>query len=318
VMVLLILPLQLDLFSERSWWSLFAGNFLYGLVYANCCGWLAWLVMRNAASYMPRLTPVRRWGFLISSLIFVGVFGSLLALLILASVGIFPWSAYWPRFWGGLQIVLVISLVTGILWFIIETMRYRTEYAMTRARLAALEAKIQPHFLFNTLNSIAALIPENPAAAEKMTEQLAALLRSSLISTHEGTVALADEIKIVTDYLEIEKARFGPRLDYGIDIPRELMTRSVPPFSIQTLVENCVKYGGSEVRIAAREENGKLIVDVWDSGKGFTGESITPGHGLHNLRLRMALLWGAHATLDAYKETGGGRVRLTMPSVICG
>ena len=229
-------------------------------------------------------------------------------------MGFFPWSAYEARFWGSLQLVTVISVVSGILWFLFESAQYRAQYATAQAKLKSLESRIHPHFLFNTLNSIAALIPESPQAAEQMTVQLAALLRSSLNTAYEPTVPLEEELKIVTDYLEIEKVRFGPKLNYELDVPAHLMSRSVPPFAIQTLVENSIKYGGNSIRISAVEEQGRLALTVWDSGPGFSADSIRPGHGLHNLRLRMALIWGEHATLDVYGEEGGGRVRLTMPS----
>jgi len=315
VVVLVVLPFEFDLFTQRGWWSRFLSNFFYGLVYANCCGWLGFGVMPYIANRLSTGTQFHRWTVLITALVAIGIVGSMLALLILGAIGLSPWNEYWERFWGGLQIVIVISVVTGMVWFLFESSRYRAHFASSQARLAALESKIQPHFLFNTLNSIAALIPENPEAAERMTVQLSALLRSSLDST-QGTVRLEQEMKIVTDYLEIEKARFGPRLSYILDVPSELLNRAVPPFSIQTLVENSVKYGGEEIRIRAQENNGIVAIDVWDSGKGFAADSIRPGHGLHNLRLRLALLWGARATLDVIPESAGSLVRFTVPKVI--
>ncbi|MBI4475099.1 MAG: histidine kinase [Acidobacteria bacterium] len=313
VVALLIMPFQR---TRSSAWSLFLGNFLYGLAYANCCGWLALFVMPRVMTRMSYGTQLHRWTVLITSLVLVGIGGSLAGGVVLAGLHVFPWPQYWGRFWGSLQMVLVISLVTGIVWFLFESMKFRAQYAASQARLASLESKVRPHFLFNTLNSIAALIPENPSAAERMTERLAALLRFSLDSSHDGTVPLEHEMKIVGDYLEIEKARFGDRINYAIDVPSQLTNRAVPPFSVQTLVENCVKYGGSEIRVTARESNGKLQLEVWDSGSGFASASIKPGHGLYNLRLRMALLWGARATLDVIQEDKGCRVRLTMPGVV--
>src|SRR5262245_44128688 len=158
VVVLLMIPLSLQVF-RREWWTSFAGNFLYGLIYANCCGWLAWFVMRSLAVRLQHMTPLKRWTFLIFSLVAIGVVGSLIALVILATLGFFPWSAYGNRFWGSLQLVTVISLVSGILWFLFESAQYRAHYVTTEAKLKSLESRIHPHFLFNTLNSIAALIP---------------------------------------------------------------------------------------------------------------------------------------------------------------
>ena len=163
----------------------------------------------------------------------------------------------------------------------VRTLQYKAQYETAQARLSSLESRLRPHFLFNTLNSIMALIPEDAEAAERMTERLAALLRYSLDATEQRTVTLGQEVKVATDYLEIEKARFGDRCKYSIDVPEELMREEVPPFSLQTLVENSVKYGGSEVRVSARQENHRLVLRVWDSGDGFPDQVDLPnGHGL--------------------------------------
>jgi LytS/YehU family sensor histidine kinase len=186
---------------------------------------------------------------------------------------------------------------------------------MTQARLSSLESRLRPHFLFNTLNSILALIPEDPAAAEQMTVRLAALLRYSLDSSHHGTVRLEQELKVMTDYLEIEKTRFGSRLQYSVDVPPDLMQVDVPPFCLQTLVENSVKYGGSEIRVSARNGNSRLVLSVWDSGQGLgKGAKLVPGHGLDDLRGRLAALWGADAILEFPQESHGATVRISLPS----
>ncbi len=303
VLLLFQLPLRLN-------------NFTYGLVYSNSIGWIAFLVMPRLGPYLGRLRAVQRWVGLLASLTAMGVVGSLLAVTILATAGVFPWSAFWHRFSGDLIPVVIISLITGVFWFLYESLNYRARFARTQARLAMIESRIQPHFLFNTLNSIAALIPENPAAAERMTEQLAALLRSSLDSTHTGTVRLDRELKLVTDYLEIQKTRFGDRINFATNVPDSLLHYLVPPFSLQTLAENCVKHGGKEIRITARNADQKLQLEVWDSGPGFTEEQIIPGHGLHNLGFRLSLLWGTGASLDVLRDNGeGSRVRITMPLV---
>ncbi len=113
---------------------------------------------------------------------------------------------------------------------------------LAEAQLSSLESRIHPHFLFNTLNSIAALIPSDPQLAEDTVGKLASLLRFSLNANQSGLVPLSQELKIVRDYLEIEKTRFGPRLSYEIAVPETLEDVKVPPLALQSLVENSVKH----------------------------------------------------------------------------
>lgn len=291
----------------------FADYFLYSFMYANCIGWPAWIVGPYIGVRTSRLRPIAQWAVFMFCMAIVAIAGSLLALVVLASLRRFSWSQYWPRFWGGFQFNMVITVVIGTIAFLFESLRYRARYETTRARLSSLESRLQPHFLFNTLNSISALIPEDPAAAERMTERLAALLRFSLDATNRNTVPLERELKVMTDYLEIEQTRFGERLRYSVDVPAELMHMEVPPFSLQTLVENSVKYGGSEIRITAGKGNGRLVLKVWDSGSGLTEDAIMPGHGLDNLRSRLAALWGRNASLEIHRGNAGSTVQLDLP-----
>ena len=133
---------------------------------------------------------------------------------------------------------------------------------LAEARLSSLESRIHPHFLFNTLNSIAALIPRNPQLAEDTVGKLASLLRFSLNANQNGLVPLSQELKIVRDYLEIEKTRFGPRLSYEIAVPASMEDVKVPPLALQSLVENSVKHvvsqrsQGATIQIAGSKVSG--------------------------------------------------------------
>jgi LytS/YehU family sensor histidine kinase len=196
-----------------------------------------------------------------------------------------------------------------------ENLKYRARYETAQARLSSLESRLRPHFLFNTLNSIMALIPEDPAAAERVTEKLATLLRYSLDSAAHSTVRLEQELKVATDYLEIEKTRFGERLHYTIDVPETLMQVEVPPFCLQTLVENSVKYGGGEIQVSARNGNGRLVLRVWDSGGGFPDKKELPaGHGLRNLKDRLDALWGSKAAVAFPRDDAGTTVEISLPA----
>jgi hypothetical protein len=298
--------------SGKGWGS-FPSQVVYSLIVSICVGLLFW-VGGPLIHHLP-IRPISLW---IVRIIWAAAtlnVGIAIGLAILAAIGAFPWTLY--------RTILVESVVPttviGVLCFVgftmYETLKYRAQYETAQARLSSLESRLRPHFLFNTLNSIMALIPEDPAAAERVTERLAALLRYSLDNTGQSTVRLEQELKVATDYLEIEKTRFGERLHYAIDVPQDLMRVEVPPFSLQTLVENSVKYGGGEIRVSAHNGNGRLVLRVWDSGSGFPDKPELPaGHGLRNLKERLDALWGNRAAVGFPRVAAGTVVEISLPA----
>ena len=184
------------------------------------------------------------------------------------------------------------------------------------AQISSLESRIHPHFLFNTLNSISALIPEDPRRAEQLIERVSALLRFSLDSANKGLVTLEEEMKIVSDYLEIEKTRFDARLTYQVHTDPECLACLIPPLSVQTLVENSVKHAiatsrsGGSIEVAATIDSGRLRIEVFDSGPGFSSASIAEGHGLDMLRSRLTVQFESRASL----HIDGSRVTLWIPA----
>jgi LytS/YehU family sensor histidine kinase len=201
-----------------------------------------------------------------------------------------------------------------------ELERERALKLATEARLASLEARLHPHFLFNTLNSISSLIPVDPDRAERLVERMAALLRFSFDSHRGGVVPLEQELKIVQDYLEIEQARLGQRLRYRMETTGSLEDLQVPPLSVQTLVENSIKFAiapnreGGELQVHAVRRNDSLWIDVSDTGPGFDLELVPEGHGLDNLRGRLNALFGDNAQLTADKSNGRTVVRMKVPA----
>jgi CheY-like chemotaxis protein len=144
------------------------------------------------------------------------------------------------------------------------------------------------------------------------------VLRFSLDASERGLVPLADELKIVGDYLEIERARLGSRLTFTLDIDPEAAGREVPPLTIQTLVENSVKHAvaprptGGRIRVAASLAGERLVLSVWDDGPGFTAAAMRPGHGLEGLQTRLAARFGAAAELTIASRDGGTLVTVTV------
>ena len=191
---------------------------------------------------------------------------------------------------------------------------------LAEARLSSLESRIHPHFLFNTLNSIAALIPTDPVRAEDTVGKLASLLRFSLNANQSGLVPLSQELKIVRDYLEIEKTRFGARLSYKIDVPESLSDVRVPPLALQSIAENSVKHvvsqraQGAIIRVTGSNNSGRIRLEIIDDGPGFSLDAITPEHGLGNLIARLDLLFGGAGQLDVSRAGGKTTVSLAFPA----
>jgi sensor histidine kinase YesM len=270
-------------------------------------------------------------------LVCTAITGTLAGDLLLQIVGIIPRGFYWFEFQWTLPFSIVISLLFGLSITSFETLRYKLQATtlelrtkqveqerayklLAEAQLSSLESRIHPHFLFNTLNSIAALIPSDPARAEDTVSKLASLLRFSLNAQQSGLVPLSQELKIVRDYLEIEKTRFGSRLRYEVAVPESLDSAKVPPLALQSLVENVVKHvvsqraNGAQIQITGSRESSRIRLEVLDDGPGFTLDAITPEHGLGNLIARLELLYGPAGRLEVARENEKTVVRLAFPA----
>ncbi len=197
-----------------------------------------------------------------------------------------------------------------------ELAEAKAQTLASEAQLASLESRIHPHFLFNTLNSIAALIREEPVLAEKMVEKLSALLRHSLDSNAKSVVSLKQELAITEKYLEIEKVRFAERLSYKIEVDEKFSNIKLPPLALQTLVENSIKHVASktsektEIVVSAKENGTGVIIKVSDSGAGFSLDKTPEGHGLDILQRRLAAIFQGEAKLNL---VGNGTVQLKLP-----
>lgn len=199
----------------------------------------------------------------------------------------------------------------------------RLEARLAEARLSALRAQLQPHFLFNTLNAISSVMYDDPSAADTMMARLSDLIRQTMGADGGSTVALADELAMLDDYMALMGVRFGDRLTFEVDVPQTLRDREVPTLVLQPLVENALRYGTPEpptpakVRIGADMDGARLRLSVTDNGPGFNGD--TPegtGVGLANTRARLEELYGDEAALRLESPAGGGaRVVIEIPGL---
>ncbi len=189
--------------------------------------------------------------------------------------------------------------------------RLRLEAQLADARLQTLRSQLQPHFLFNALNTISVLMHENVDAADRILLQLSALLRRSLDSTEAHEVTLGEEIGFLERYFEIEQARFGERLSYRILIPDQVLEARVPNLILQPLVENALRHGlatragPGRVEIKADRQADSLLLCVVDDGRGLP-PATTERVGLTNTRARLRLLYGDRQRLDVRNSDDGG------------
>lgn len=188
----------------------------------------------------------------------------------------------------------------------------------TEARLAALQAQMNPHFLFNTLNTVASLIRTDGRAAESTVEHLAEVLRRTLDRSRRTLETVGDEVDYLKSYLAVEKERWGERLRVKWEIAPETLALELPPMTLQPLVENALKHGigtrleGGVVTIRSERENGRLAVSVIDDGIGFP-TVVKEMMGLGNLRKRLATLYGDACELRIERGPRGSRVVVEIP-----
>jgi signal transduction histidine kinase len=291
-------------------------------LYGSSIGLLASAVFPLLRRRLGDMRELSQWFIYAGAMLATIAVGSALTGLAMIALGFSTFAWFWRNYEFGAIVSLAISLPTSIgamTYARLQSERARALAVATEARLASLESRVRPHFLFNSLNSAIALIPEDPARAEQVLERLAALLRFSLDAQQTRLVSLGEELRVVVDYLEIERVRFGDRLRYTVDVAPELEAQKIPAFALQTLVENSVKYaiatraGGGEIRVAARRDGSRLHVAVEDDGPGFTAP-LPAGHGLDTLRARLEVLYGKAACLAAPAPSGSGaRVSVEVP-----
>jgi two-component system, LytTR family, sensor kinase len=202
-------------------------------------------------------------------------------------------------------------------WIALEEQRERARRAeelAREARLRALRFQLEPHFLFNTLNAVSTLVVEGKnAAATRMLARLSDFLRLTLDAAETPEVTLEEELEFVRRYLEIERIRFGDRLDVTVSASPEVALGLVPALVLQPLVENAVRHGvlqregGGSVSVTAIEEGGLLRISVVDDGPGMRPGAVErPGVGLANTAARLTELYGERARLSLEPSPGGG------------
>jgi signal transduction histidine kinase len=317
-------------------WAARLGDLTGSFVVANCIGSVMALLMPPILHRLHGRSRAIVWGARLVAIPVMIVIGCALAGGVAVLIGAGGADQYVAFVRGSLWISFVVGTVACLAVIAYETLHGQldeTTFALrtkerdeadarrvaAEAQLASLESRVNPHFLFNTLNSIAALTHDDPAAAERMTNQLASLMRSSLDTASTPLVPLEEELRVVRDYLQIERVRLGDRLRFTVDVPAAADAVLVPRLSLQTLVENSVKYA-----VSARREGGAIAIgaavtasgvrlEVEDDGPGFDPACLPEGHGLALLNARMAMMFGERARFDVDSRPGRTLVAIEVP-----
>jgi len=310
--------------------------------------WLPWVLATPFVIRLARRHPVIRMTTVPTAAVHLAAFAiiSLIAAAWTALLQILfnPWGHPEPpgpfvdvwRTWLIYQILTFLFVYVLILTitYVVDSResmaRQRTETArlnaeLSRAQLAALRRQMEPHFMFNTLNSVAGLIRDHSNdAAVSMIVGLSEFLRRASEDSHRSQVTLAEEVEYLKRYLDIQKIRFGERLQIIVDIPGELLQAQVPNLLLQPLVENAIKHGiakrvaGGTIRVAGTRRNGNLCLSVYNDGPGLpaSGEKARDGIGISNMRTRLQSLYGDEFELNMQnRDPDGVEVSVSVPFV---
>ncbi len=323
---------------QAAGWAVFCGYVTLGYLYGNGGVWKArdlvnivlfTMVVCPAVSHFLR-SRLWRWGWvdmppgrlLPRAAALVVLSAVTLTLMTAASLRVLDGPPWLPT--EGLLWMTAGYGWAFVGWFVIynsiqgRRRHHEARAAARDAQLQALAAQLNPHFLFNCLNSVRALIVENPARAASMVTGLADLLRYALSSDRQRTVNLAQELEIVDEYLNLERVRFEERLRVERAIDPAALSARLPPMLVQTLVENAVKHGvavsaaGGVVRVRAEVNGQRVDIAITNTG-GFRPAPDGQGRGLRNATERLRLLYGQEASLRVEGSSESTTVSLSLP-----
>jgi signal transduction histidine kinase len=319
--------------QPMTWARTFRAEFLYAFLWALLTPLILWLADRFPADQRGwyRMAPVHA----VACVALASVQRSALVLLNP------PQSPQWRvHDFRSLVRIIMVSMDYGVMLYgIVLLIHYAAKYyqryeegrvmasqletRLAQAQLQALRMQLQPHFLFNTLHSIATLVPEDPEAAETMIARLSELLRLSLENNGIQEVPLSKELEFIESYLGIERIRFADRMQVQFDIDPETLDAQVPNLILQPLVENAIHHGigggaSGRIEIRSRHSEGKLILQVLDNGPGLgdpgaSSQSGT-GLGLANTRARLETIYGKeHDFVVRTASNGGVEAAILIP-----
>ncbi len=307
---------------DHAWLPLFGISMATWLPWALATPWIIGLARRHR---IHRGMSVRTIAVHLAAFVAISVVAEAWSALL--QVMFNPWgNRQAPTFWNTWSITLLYqSLIFLIAYVLILIITYLVDSRenLSKAQLAALRGQMEPHFMFNTLNSIAGLVRDRRNdAAVSMIVGLSEFLRRASEDSHRPQVTLAEEVEYLQRYVDIQQVRFGERLRVDVDIDAELMDAQVPNLLLQPLVENAIKHGvakrvsGGAIRVSGQRKDDSLHLSVYNDGSNAADDWQTQGAGvgLANLRTRLQILHGDAAGLQLNRVgTDGVEVIIMLP-----
>jgi two-component system LytT family sensor kinase len=305
-------------------------------------GWYIWAALTPLVVWLGRKLRIERtaWVWSLSLHFFIALILAIfqISLAVVFSILVYAEPLTWEYIIGQIVPTIFSRLLTQILvYFVILGISYAIEYQrqsseravratrlegeLSKARLDALQQQLQPHFLFNTLNSISVLMQKGEiTVANSVLNDLSDLLRQVLRKENVQVVTLAEELEFVRRYAAIEQVRYGDRLQVEFDVPNDLLTIAVPSFILQLLVENAIRHGvtkkadSGKVGVHARCVDSRLRLTVIDDGVGIDSAAFSEGVGISNARSRLQYLYGeSHKFEIRNNENTGVAAMLEIP-----
>jgi two-component system, LytTR family, sensor kinase len=320
---------------HHAWARLFLTSALSFLPWALATGF----VMHLGARFRPvNLKSVNTWFVHLVSCAAIGLLSA--AWSVWLDVALNPYANGFPagpfahvwldRFYNGILSTLVLYATILAVSYVLDSRarlaHQQTETArlneqLSKAQLDALRRQIEPHFLFNTLNAISGLVREGRnGAAVSMIAGLSDFLRRLFEDSTRHQVPLGEEVEFAQKYLDIQKVRFVERLQFTVDVPRDLLLAQVPTLILQLMVENAIKHGiakraqGGAIRIAASRSDDRLRVSVYNDGPALHWDKAHSGIGMSNMRTRLQSLYGDAFELSMEnRDPGGVEVTVSVP-----
>lgn len=314
--------------TASIWVAPYFENLMISLGYGYSAVLMSWLIER----FVPQLKDKRTISLAIS----------LLLAVTLGTAHAYLWVSKYPGFdvWQGIKPILLLGVIFTAVCFYFFYMqeqknnlqralehskreKVEQEKTLIESELKQLQSQIEPHFLFNTLANVSALVDQDPAQAKHMLDKLTQLLRASMARHRVNQVSVKSEVDLIDAYLSIQKVRLGPRLDFEFIIADAVKQQLIPPYLLQPLVENAIKHGiepsidGGTVTIRACSDAQQCILEVIDNGLGLSlNNTASTGHGIgiQNAKSRLSALYQDRASLNiSENQTGGVTATIKLP-----